>query len=303
MKKALALLLASLMVLSLAACTAPAPAEDTKAEAAEDTEAAEAAEEGEMDRLAQIKAKGVLEVCTEPYFAPNEFIDPSKQGEEQYVGVDMEFAKVIADKIGVELKIVPLEFQAVLAGIAEGKYDLAISALGWKKDREETMLLSKGYYLEENSNEDEAYGFACRPEDIDKYTTPESLKDAVAITQSGSIQEGYFKENIPEYKELKYTSSMVDSYLAVVEKKADVAVVAKETVELWSEANGDVLVTTSYSFPVDTEHGGTRVAACLEGTESLMEIVNEVIDELQTSGKFYEWNETYTEYAKSLGIE
>ena len=35
------------------------------------------------DRLDKIKEKGVLELCTEPYFAPYEFIDPSKTGDDQ----------------------------------------------------------------------------------------------------------------------------------------------------------------------------------------------------------------------------
>ena len=68
------------------------------------------------DRLEQIKEKGYIEFCTEPYWAPNEFIDPGKTGDEQYVGSDIELAKMIAEKLGVELKINPLDFSAVLLG-------------------------------------------------------------------------------------------------------------------------------------------------------------------------------------------
>ena len=53
-------------------------------------------------RLNDILARGYIEVAMEPYFAPNEFIDPSRQGEEQYVGADVELARYIADKLGVE---------------------------------------------------------------------------------------------------------------------------------------------------------------------------------------------------------
>ena len=34
------------------------------------------------DRLAQIKEKGYIEMVTEPYWVPNEFIDPSKTGDD-----------------------------------------------------------------------------------------------------------------------------------------------------------------------------------------------------------------------------
>ena len=76
------------------------------------------------DRLAKIKKQGYIQLANEPYFAPYEFVDPSKEGDAQYVGMDIEIAKYIADKIGVELKIVPLDFTAVLAGVTEGKYDI-----------------------------------------------------------------------------------------------------------------------------------------------------------------------------------
>ena len=120
MKKLFCVLLAIVMLLSLAAC----------------------GESKKTDRLAEIKERGYIEMCTEPYFAPNEFIDPSKTGDEQYVGIDIEIGKYIAEKIGVELKIVPLEFGAVLAGVAEGKYDMAISAMAYSPSRAAGMNLS-----------------------------------------------------------------------------------------------------------------------------------------------------------------
>ena len=302
MKKLLAILLAVSLLLTFAACNVT-DVVDTP-DVPEPTEPAPVTEEptdGEpLDRLAKIKEVGVLTVCTEPYFAPLEFIDPSLPGDEQFVGIDMDFAKYIADKIGVKLQIVPLEFSAVLAGIAEGKYDLAISALSWSKTRAETMNLSIGYYT---SDENDEFGFFCRTEDIDKYVDIESLKDAVVITQSGSVQEGYYDEFVKECKEFKRTSSMVDSYLAVAEGKADVCICSISAAKLWGEANGNVATVTSYRFPFDEAKGGTRVAACLEDTDSLMAVVNECIEELTAENKFKEWNDTYTEYAKSLGIE
>ena len=143
-----------------------------------------ASKEEPRNRLEEIKARGYIEVCTEPYFAPNEFIDSSKTGQDQYVGYDMELAKYIADDIGVELRIGPLEFSAVLAGIAEGKYDLAISALAYSPARAEAMAMSKGYWFG-----GDGYGFMIREENKGKIETIDDLKNVVVVTQSGSVQE------------------------------------------------------------------------------------------------------------------
>lgn len=276
MKKLVCLLMAMVVLMSCAACGG-------------ETE----------DRLEKIKEKGVLEVCTEPYFAPYEFIDPSKSGDDKYVGMDIEIAKYIADKIGVELKIVPLEFTAVQAGIADGKYDMALSAMAYSPSRAEAMNLSNVYMPSETG-----YGFLVRAADKDKYTSIESLKDAVVITQSGSVQEGLFNSDITEKgcKEFKRVSSMTDGYLAVKENKADVCIVAIDSADIYADANGG-LATTSFRFTVDPNMNGTVAALPKNGTDSLMEIVNQCIKELTDNGQIQKWNDQYTTYAKQLGIE
>ena len=276
MKKAVSLILALAMILCLCAC-------GTKAEP--------------KDRLAAIKERGYIEVTTEPYFAPYEFVDSTKTGDEQYVGMDIEIAKYIADKIGVELKIVPLEFSAVQAGVIDGKYDLAISAIAYSPARAENMAMSKGYYFEDND-----YGFLVREEDVDKYTSIEEAREAVIVTQSGSVQEALYNDNIGSCKEFKLVSAMTDGYLAVAEGKADICVCSLGSAQLYADANGGLAIT-SFRFDVDPEMNSTRVTACKEGTESLMEVVNQCIDELLAEGKMVEWFDEYAEYAKTLGIE
>ena len=311
MKKAVSIILAAALALSMTACSSGSSSSTTSTTAAQAASAETsadgseaAAESGEKTtytgRLAKIMEKGVLEVCTEPYFAPNEFIDSSKQGDEQYQGMDIEIAKYIADKLGVELKIVPLEFSAVLAGIADGKYDLAISALAYSPARAEAMRMSKGYFFSDDGG---GYGFAVRPEDKDKYTSLDDLADAVVVVQSGSVQEALLDQSGCKVKEKKLVSSMTDAYLAVTENKADVAVCYTTSAELYGEANGDNIVVTDFLFEVSDEMSGTRIAACLDDTESLIEFVNTCIDELTESGQIMEWHDYYTEYAKTLGIE
>ncbi len=253
------------------------------------------------DRLEQIKEKGYIEFCTEPYWAPNEFIDPNKTGDEQYVGSDIELAKLIADTIGVELKLNPLDFSAVLAGTASGKCDMAISAIAYNSERAMAMRLSKGYYYSEDS-EDDGYGFLVREEDVDKYTAIEDLAGATVITQSGSYQEGLYNKYCNNAKTFKLVANMTDAYLAVSEGKADVCITAISSGKLYAEANGG-LSTTSFKFDVKEDEEGTVIALPMDGTESLMEVINGVIDDILESGQYIEWRNEYVEYAKTLGLE
>ena len=274
-KKIVALALVLTMVFALAAC-------GSKSEP--------------KDRLAKIKDQGYIEMVTEPYFAPFEFIDPTKEGDAQYVGMDIELGKAIAEKIGVELKIVPLEFTAVLAGVVDGKYDMAISAIAYSPSREEAMLLSDGYKLTSN----EGYGFLTRIEDADKYTCIEDLANAVVITQSGSVQEGIYNDQVKSCKEFKLVSAMTDGYLAVAENKADVCIVSKASAKLYAEANGGLAVS-GFTFETDPRLSST-VVGVPKGGESLMAVVNEVIAEQTANGNIEAWYAEYEALAASLGV-
>ena len=278
MKKIIALLLAAILVLGCTAC-------------------GNKKDEGN-DRLAQIKEKGYIELCTEPYFAPFEYVDPTKTGDYQYQGMDMEVAKYIADKIGVELKITALDFTAVLAGVADGKYDFAISAIAYSPERAEAMRLSDVYYATNTG-----YGFIVRSEDVGKYTDIDSLKDAVVITQSGSVQEALYNQYVNgACKEFKLVANMTDGYLAVSEGKADVCICSTASASLYAQANGGLDIP-DFRFDVDPNMNGVCVAMPTEGTESLAELINQCIAELNESGKPEEWYSQYESAAAELGIE
>ncbi len=285
MKKLFTLLLAAVIALSLAACSSSSSNE-------EPVEAS--------NRLEEIRQRGYITVATEPYFAPNEFIDPTRPADDQIVGSDIELAKYIADKLGVELKIVPLEFTEVLSSVQQGKYDIALSALSYSESRAEAMELTKSYY---KSDDNKGYGMICRAEDAEKYTTRESYADATLIVQKGSVQEGFILNQIPRYKELKYLSSMNDTFMAVSEGKADAAACAIDMAELFIEANPTLglAIAKDFKFYVDPDKEGV-VIAVMKGETELCDELNSIIDEFRTTGLYKQWNDEFKRRAKELGI-
>ena len=281
MKKVFALILAVVMILSLTACGSSGGGE-------------------EKDRLAKIKEAGKITLVTEPYFAPMEFIDPNKTGDDQFQGVDIEIAKYIAEKLGVELEIVALDFTPLLVAMADGKYDMAISAIAYSPARAEAMNLSDVYMITGGG-----YGFICRSEDVGKYNSIASLEGATVITQSGSVQEFLYNDQIKDavkVKEFKLVDNMTTAYLAVSEGKADVCVCSTESAQLYADANGGLAVP-EFRLTVDPNMNGTVVALGPDDTDSLKAFINECIAELKADDQITKWNDEYKAYAASLGIE
>jgi len=286
---------------SNAPTAAPTPAPSASAPAASAPVAAQpAAPAKPANRLEAILARGYVEVIMEPYFAPFQFLDPSLPTDKQVVGSDVEFAKFIAEKLGVECRVIPLEFSAVLAGVTEGKYDMAISGLAYKPDRAQAMSLSKGYFF---NDDDEGHGLVIHKDNVGKINGPDDLKDKIVVAQSGSLQELFVTDQLSGYKEYKRVSSTYDTFLSVSEKKADAGVTAISTVKLFIEANPDcgLVVVPNFKFFQDETTLGARVGMPL-GEPELTDKVNEIIDEVLKSGIYSKWYEEFTEYAKKLGV-
>ena len=305
-KTKLFITIAALFTLSMAALTACTIAE---ASTHADTMAAvtEAAA-GDMDhspsnRLEDILQRGYIEVATEPYFAPNEFIDPTKTGDDQYVGSDIELANYIADALGVELRLKPMDFTSVLGSITSAKYDMAISALAYTPSRAETMNMSKGYYFG-SEDPQKSYGILIRKEDAASITGIADLSDKTVAAQNGSLQEMFVREQLPNIGKYNAVSSTNDAFLRVQTGRADAMAAALKMAELYIESNPEcgLMVLPDFYFTVDMNTQGTRIGIPL-GEDELTARINEIIDEVLAQDLYNKWYEEYKAYAKKLGLD
>ena len=89
---------------------------------------------------------GKLTVATSPDFAPYEFYSIDDDGNPTLAGFDMDLAKYIADKMGLELEVVPMDFDGVLSELAQKNVDLGMAGLSPDPAREDAMDFSDLYY-------------------------------------------------------------------------------------------------------------------------------------------------------------
>ena len=83
-----------------------------------------------------IKSKGTLTVAADASYAPNEFIGPDGH---TVVGMDADLAKAIAAAMGLKANVVNVTFDAIIPGLAAGKYDLGASSFTDTKAREKVV--------------------------------------------------------------------------------------------------------------------------------------------------------------------
>ena len=145
MKKALSLMTAAALVLSLAACgstaSSAASSEAVSSDAASsETASSEAASETETAELSTVEP-GKLIMSTNAAFPPYEMTTDSGEFE----GIDIETAQAIADKLGLELQIDDMDFDAALLAVQQGKSDMVMAGVTVTDERQNVMDFTDSY--------------------------------------------------------------------------------------------------------------------------------------------------------------
>lgn len=96
----------------------------------------EAVESAELD-----SSKDQLVVATNAAFEPFEYTKG-----DQYYGIDMEIAKLLADELGKELVIQNMDFEAVCLSVSQQKCDIAMAGLTINEERKEYVSFTDAYY-------------------------------------------------------------------------------------------------------------------------------------------------------------
>lgn len=120
MKKLFAVLLAAMMLLAMVACgdnnTEPTPTPTPEPETK------------------------TLYMATEGTFPPYEYYDG-----DQLVGIDVEVAGAIAEKLGMKLEVVDIAFDSIVSGVQAGKYDMGMAGMTVNEERLEKVNFSDSY--------------------------------------------------------------------------------------------------------------------------------------------------------------
>lgn len=242
------------------------------------------------DLLEKIQKNGKLVVGMSADYAPYEFHYIDENGKDVIGGFDVDIANEIANKIGVDLVIQEMDFDALVSALPAGKVDLVISGMNPTEERAKVVDFSEVYY---NSK----HGILVRAEDADKYQTFADLEGAKVGVQLGSTQEKIAKTEIPNVN-LQQLSNINNLILELKAGKVDAIVMEKPVAEMAVKSNPELAV----GKPTYEEQTGGNAVGIAKNNPQLLAKVNEVITELNESGKMDEYIEKANELAATANI-
>ena len=208
-------------------------------------------------------APGKLTIGTSPDFAPYEFYYVDENGDPQLSGFDVALGQRIADDLGLELVVVPIDFDGILMELQNGNIDLGISGFSPSPERAQVFDFSDLYYMGGQS-------FCIRAEDKDKYTSFEDFAGLPVGAQNGSIQYGLMEENTPDANKIGL-AKVTDIVSELISGKLEGAFIETAVAEQYARNYPELYVAWDVEY--DTE--GSAIA--LQKGSDLLDDVNAVV--------------------------
>lgn len=203
----------------------------------------------ELKPLLKTVTDGKLTVATSPDFAPYEFYSIDENENPTLVGFDIALAQYIADYLGLELEIIPMDFDGTLSELSAKKVDLVLSGYSPDPTREDKMDFSDIYYVGGQS-------FVTVQDKADSFSTlADANKAEYQIgAQLGSIQADLAKENTPD-ADIVELSKVTDIIAELLSGKLDGAFIETVVAEAYAKNYPELCVM----FAVPYEQEGSVV--------------------------------------------
>ncbi len=237
------------------------------------------------DVLTTIKENKKITLATSPDYPPFEFLI-SENGQSKIVGFDIELAKEIAKKIGVELEIKQMDFDALIPALKSGQVDMVITGMSPNEERKKSVDFSDIYFEGKNA-------VLVEEKNAKNFTDEQSLKDKKIGVQKGSTQEVYVKDVLKktDYKSL---ISIPDLVMDMKNNNID-AIILNDKVAKLNEGKYSNIKAVSLKLSNEGDEEKMAVAVKKGDNKEFLEQINSVIKELNENKKFDKMIEKATE--------
>ena len=232
---------------------------------------------GNQTALEHIKKNKKLVVATSPDYPPFEFM-VSEGGKSKIVGADIDLAQKIADKLGVELELKAMDFDALLPALQAGKVDMVITGMTPNEKRKKAVDFSDIYFKGENA-------VIVNAKDAGKFTSEDQLKKAKLGVQKGSTQETYVKDNlkVTNYKALVAVPDLIAD---MKNGNIDAVVLNSKVAGINVTKYDGIKVVENLKLTSGGDEEAMAVAIKKGDNADLIKLTNEVIKELQDTGEY-----------------
>ena len=253
---------AGLSVAALALTACGGSASSVASSVASSASSAAASTSAAAGELTTVEA-GKLTMATNAAFPPYEMTTDAGEFE----GIDIETAQAIADKLGLELQIDDMDFDAALLSVQQGKADIVMAGVTVTDERKAVMDFSDSYATGIQS--------IIVPEGSD-IASPDDLAGKKIGTQRGTTGYIYCSDDFGDENVVAYDDGLT-AVQALNNGQVDAVVIDNAPAKEFVAANPGLVI-------LDTSYAEEDSAIGMAKGSSLEDAVNAVLEELKADG-------------------
>ena len=271
MKKFLAMTLALAMSLSLAACGGGAASSTPSASTPDATTSTPDASTGDetADLSEALVEPGKLIMSTNAAFPPYEMVADGEGAYQGLEGIDVEIAMAIADKLGLELVIDDMDFDAALMAVQNNSADVMLAGLSYSEDRDEVVDFTDSY----------ATGIQSVIVKEGSDVTMDNVGEYLIGTQRGTTGFQYATDDYGEEHVIGYDNGAT-AVQELINGTIDAVIIDNAPAQEYVAANSDAGLALLDGAWVEEDY----CAAVDEGNEVLLNAINTALNELISDG-------------------
>ena len=248
--------------LALTACGGSSSSTASSTSTASSAAASSEAASSSAAELTTVEA-GKLTMATNATFPPYEMTTDTGAFE----GIDVDTAQAIAEKLGLELQIDDMEFDAALLSVQQGKADIVMAGVTVTDERKAVMDFSDSYATGIQS--------IIVPEGSD-IATPDDLAGKKIGTQRGTTGYIYCSDDFGDENVVAYDSGLT-AVQALNNGQVDAVVIDNAPAQEYVAANPGLVV-------LDTSYAEEDYAIGMAKGSALEDAINAALEELKADG-------------------
>ena len=231
--------------------------------------------EGEKDLLARIQERGKLIIATEGNWSPWTYHDEN----DVLTGFDIEIGALIAKGLGVEPEYMETAWDAILAGVDSGRFDIACNGVDYTEERAQKYDFSDPYVFTE-------IVLVVRGDN----DSIQSFEDLKGKKTSNSPNSTYAQRAEDLGASVTYVDTLGETLEMVLQGRVDATINAKGSVEDYLSEHPDANIKIVVTAPGDPVCYPVRKSA---DSASLLAAINDILAQAREDGTLAALSQKY----------
>ena len=222
--------------------------------------------DAEPDLLARIRERGTIIIATEGNWSPWTYHDEN----DQLAGLDIEIGALIAHGLGVEPEYQETDWDAILAGVDSGRFDIACNGVGYTEERAQKYSFSTPYVYTHKV-------LVVRSDNEDIHT----VEDLNGRTTANSASSTYAAVAEANGATVSYANTLGETIALVEQGRVDATINAQVSIEDYLREHPDAGIKVVQVMEGDPVAYPVRKDA---DTDTLIAAIDEILEQARQDG-------------------